>query len=382
MKKVNRLIISILSIFIIMLGLIAISNTEVTFAQEDNVYYTDELNEGDFIPNGATIISIKTYYGSSGYTYPLSLRLYTNVEDNNANVSNQTISLTENSPYVIQTYQEYFTNSISQKIYDGWEVIAADYNRIILSPAEKYAKVEEQDYNVKITCNDDTIAVNNWYKVGKINVELTTNDQSIWEKEDGKYGYAYSALSLEEKLTSSIKFKFNAKENDILTFDVKESNYHDRNIININNGTITSKILEKDEVSSGYIQQKYSIENDGEYEFTIENFHSSFSQNNGKYYYNSEMFYIKDIQVLTPLNTGEQLDTSLVEDGDTIYYECGCSNGTMFRNTIEYKEEQEENPGISNPETNSNILYIGILIVMFTATAILIKFNSDKLHNN
>ena len=66
MKENKKTIILTIMVFISLIGLVTIMNSDLTFAVEEGVYYADDLKIGDIIPNGAKIIANIDYHDASG----------------------------------------------------------------------------------------------------------------------------------------------------------------------------------------------------------------------------------------------------------------------------------------------------------------------------
>lgn len=100
-------------------------------------------------------------------------------------------------------------------------------------------------------------------------------------------------------------------------------------------------------------------------------------------------FYIKNLQLLTPVNTGSKLDYTKVSLGDKIYYTSTCSDGYVLSGNVSYDKEivveknnddsiddKEENVG--NNEDNPNTIDIVFIFLILSLVSWMILFTLHK----
>ena len=379
MKRTKKLMISVFSTFIIMLGIIAISNTELIFAKEDNIFYLDDLKEGDFIPNGATLVGVNSFHNSRIYE-EIIVRFCPTQEDKNNGIYDEKVVIETNNLYTAKKYKEYFEASTNTSEYDGWTVMYTNPDTIYLKPAEKYTKIEVKKYKINASCSDDSIPKTTWYKEKEIPAPtLISLNDSLWKIENNIYSYNYNTIYLDQNMTSQLKFNFTAQKNDYFVFDIKLLYRATPYIFNGVNGHLPYQ-----NYSEGYKTHKISIDKAGENEFIIDELTNYDYYYNGRYRYELDVFYLKNYKLLTPINEGNNLDITKVEVGDTVYYECECADGYIYNDTLEYTNEEESTNSDNkentiNPETSSTIFYVLILMGLFISTGIIIKINSKKI---
>ena len=375
MKKTRKIIISTISIFIMILSLIAISNTELIFAKEDNVYYLDELQIGQFIPNGTTLVGVHKYY-TSGRSENYAILSF----------SGNNVILEGNNTHIVKEY-EYYASGISEK-YNGWIVdgfdVGDDANKIYLSPSNKTTELKMEEYEIIDACDDNDNKTTSWYKSKEItDVVIETTDKSYWNIDENSYGIAFEyGKTIPTDFTAKISFKFSAKKGDYLSINYKQATTETYRLNKVN-GDDYIEVEKKTLDHSNFKQFQYvgnmkiEIKESGEYEFIIDEL--SFIKYNWP---DTAYFYLKNPQVISIINNGNKLDETNLDSNEELYYECKCSNGYIYKDTINYHKQEEPSEEIKNPETNGNLLYIGVLLTLFTSVALLIKYNSEKLSIN
>ena len=421
----KRNVLFILCSFSLLLGLVFIMNGNLTFATDNNTYYARDLQVGDILPVGATIVSDVKYHYSSGDVYEGFYISYvpsvkvTVIYDSSSSyfdIENIKISVcsvkTSSSSYYLRYYSPtatsdnscktlydtenayFYSTSLKEalkndlKNYDGtyfvdynknftidnykdvfsgsdfnfdfWVVkkIAADV--IYLSPIENNNVIlnkpsVDNDYNFDFSCGDSSNPEFNWYKYSVIDEYTISNlDSSLdayeWDIANNVYSLYYS-FHYKDLSTSVLRFKFTANKNDIVRFEMKNSN-NDLGVF-INDDEVlyyADNYFASDYYSYFYKLYSFSIATDGEQnlDFFVDTWNI----------YNNFDISIRNPILLSPINTGAKLDQSLVSEGDVLYYEAVCENGSTLGEKIEYikpvVEDKEETDNVVDDENVEN----------------------------
>jgi len=369
MKK-NVSVLQIVVAFLGVLGLVVVMNTSKVFAQEDNVMYVSELQVGDYIPAGTVLLTEKTYVDM--YSKKTTAELWLG--------GDKFIELENNESTILE---DAATLLGMDDNYEGWVVTNVGFDYYDLSPAnsDRSSQLlqipgEENGYSVEYQCpprySGDIYNTSDytWYKYKSItNPSITSTPAGItgWIVSDGNYEVMDSEKTGNLSETK-LSFEFTAEKDDIVAFEVRGNRVP---IVQING--VAQTISEFSSLK--YNTVKLRVVESGNQKLDIiyhrkENYTWGSSIEGETYGH----VIVRNINLLTTVNEGNQLDITKVSSGDNICYECSCDSGYLYKNSFRYVNG-DQNPSVSenigsggavkNPATSSNIIYIVILITVF-----------------
>lgn len=361
-----------------------------TYANEENVYYFDDLKIGDYIPYNSYVVLSKDYHFCSG----MDLTSYVRVSYLPMNgISYQAVYETYTSSFSVSNYETVFgENEDGSAFMTGWmvaSVVSSKDSRdsvVYLKPVNVYSEITTvpssvNEYSVSASCFDQSNAIYSWYRANSINkyssqssdgmevpININGNVIKIGGFSDKKIGY-----------TATVSFTFEANKGDILSFDTRGAfnMYYDyaptnRGMIDL----ITIQIDGKEESlypTNLFTNHSYTLSSSGEHTLTIvlnKRYEGSYTNDSGSYYPQDLFLYIKDLKVMTLVNQGDRLDTKKINNGDTLYYMSTCDDGYVMGKSMLYtnaaSNQIEDN---KNPNTKNGLL---VSIVVFFISIILL----------
>lgn len=323
MKK--KLLLFLLSYFIIFFVFIIYINQSYKSNPKKIVFEYDSLKNGDIIPFDSTIEGNIYKFGqyTSGYDdyYYFSqkgqIQSFLKVcycKDSSCIEKNQCdkkaplldLGSSNNFSYHVLSYNSIFKTS--SRIYTGWEVyyVPLDHRAVYKDYGEKLFGNYYDIYLFPVSYNRNKCTLYDGHKDYYININYTSQDNDLnFKKIDDNTMY------FDEEGYRKYSIKFEAKENDIITFDVKTSSpnlkvYLNDKIINdeikLNNDVETSDSIVK------YNTKVYKIDENGEYILTFED--DKLDKNSFINYY--KYTYIKNIKILRPVINKEIADTYIL----------------------------------------------------------------------
>lgn len=444
----KKLILGMMLIFSLTFLLVYLVRWNVTFADEDDIIYADELNVGDFLPYGATISNNMIYYESSGgyindlYVYYIpdeddavnfrtdinydaifddpvgicSNCRYNYVCGSSVFIENEFSSNTEckekygssfrfnegylNSwvasylnKYGARTYGDSSSFNILKysdifgdysKEFVGWEVAQMSGSAISLKPVLTDVSKKPVDYEITGDCSDGSSPSYYWYKYQDIdnylidgvysNTTVGTNwnisDDGVFFIEFDKWEGSY--------FSSTLTFDFESGDDKYFSYDFKYD------CVTCSAFLDNTEVDAFSEVKNLFYNKKiYKIDTSGKHVF-------SFKVNSDIWGFN---LFVKNPMLLTLLNEDAVLDTSLVQDGDALYYQAVCENGYVLSGTTvfdapdvtEEEPEEEKTEDIEQVPENPNT-FVGNVVIIFTIAFVSFvlwrKFKNKKQEMN
>lgn len=359
LKMKKRILIIIILLFLAVLLLF----TNLTYSSDD-IYYFNDIQVNDyFYYKDKIIIEQDQVDGSNLYSNKVTFYFYESAKDslNNSYRKYKSIYVNTLETYEIPTYEELFSKNSD---YEGWTVFQVNNNMVYLEPeGEKIGIIEEpnenNNYELKAKCLDNTTTENiSWYTYERINL---TSENEVWQS-NNEYNYISDYGTTKNTGSSSLKYTFTSKEGDYLTLKYRAAIGNDYSYYLKD----TYEIILDDKVyeitTTNYFKQVFIPLEEGthtlEFKFT-------------KYYSYFSYMYIKDVLILTPVNTGSKLALDKVTSSNIYYYlECDNYHQDSYTtvNLKEEKEEIEEKEEDPNPETKDLIYPI---IIIFTSSTII-----------
>lgn len=264
--------------------------------------------------------------------------------------------------FVVPSYSELYEtdDSFDADSVEYWVVAKINTPYVFLKPADKtnyFDSVPSVDNNYEscFVCEDASTPKYYWYKYSEINDYNITNATNgnknfEWQIENGFYSVKLDTVNSDYS-DSTLSFTFDAKKDDVLVYS---SIYNSIGIsADLGEVNLFNNVSSYSYGKYFFSDNNHVIENDGSYNLDFTVFYpysySSFSNVNVS---------LKKPFLLTLLNEGNTLDQSLVNDGDTLYYESVCDNGYKMGSVLTYKEpsteEEEEIKNEDNSDTTEN----------------------------
>lgn len=354
-----------------------------TYANEENIYYVDDLKVGDYLPNGSVVVTnSEYYYTASGFTTNYIAFVYTNPENGRVMESK---NIPINSKYTIKKYNDFDENNFN---HEGWIItkitIDANESMIYLKPTDDYSFIEEEpsfsnNYFTSASCLAPE-ANYAWFSKKTIDTYTVkeNNGNSYWKANDGIANY-YRSSDDEKLLTEtqdSLIYTFEANQGDLLSFLMKSR---------LRTGEVDiyldGKNLKYNDTAL-YTQYTYPIESDGQHTLEIKASSYYFPpslQNKTESWGIQASLYIKDLQIFKLINEGQTLNQTLVKDGDNIQYLAVCSDGYILGKSLVYKAPKTEEPEkIENPNTKD--IVIGMIVLFACLCGLIIVKNTKKIY--
>ena len=424
-----KMIAKVCFVFVLVLLFVGIMKGNLTYANLDNVYYLEDLRVGDFIPYGSTILTTIDYHGYSGsyYIAENGEKKYSGGYINNAHLYYQNFmqgcnydkeylgscftidTIMNNSSYDLKTFSDVVHSSSSaEDEYIGWVVYKTYSSTVYLEPVSDYSKINntpslDNSYMIDtyFVDSDESLIENSWYRVTEINDYNIDND--FWIKDNNLFRFRNTGI-YDTNTSYVLSFKFDAEEGDIVSFDirgglgylVRKSIGVDEFIIEFNGNVVsdplgiscnfystdTASCHQKNDL---YVTTRLSVTDSGEQTLTFTYI------NNGQVYDSSKISlytygYVKNLRVLSLLNEGKQLDTTLVKDGDVLYY-MSVGDGiyildqyltytSLSNEDVSNEVVDDEEDKVDNPITFDYICFFLIAIIICLTIA---YFTNKKL---
>lgn len=359
-----------------------------TYANESNVYYLEDLKVGDVLPYESIILTTEDYHGYSGFYYDHEDKKYTAGYINYASIfycvgsescghtfgfggENDDIGI--HSTYTVRDYMSLFG---TDNDYIGWIVKDVYSSSIYLEPVSDYSKINrtpalDNSYTIDtyFAFSDNSLVANYWFSVRDI-ADYKIEGESFWIKDNNVFHFRNSGNYTKGDVYR-LTFTFSAMEGEVVTFDTRSwLGYHDsKDTFEIAFNGESLSLPTGRHCSYGSCEQSADlyetvylpIEESGEQ--TLSFTYSVIgdvvqSANYGTYTYG----YVRGVSVLSFVNEGKMLDTSLVNEGGMLYYMSIGENGYTLGERLVYTDkkevEEEQTPVIENPTTVDCILFV------------------------
>lgn len=343
----RKTMLNVLISFVFALIIMCIVQFQYVYAEDVKIIYIEDLKDGDILKPGDLLYGYQDYFNNYHYygsvvdeeylchVDSLNFKYYDHHLGSGASHS---VSGGKDTFYKIKTYQEVYN---LEGHYNSWIVNFNDFN-IVLSPTyidQKAMKSEPTKEN-SYTLNNSSKNENNYYITQSLNSKLVKNEG--WRKSTRKEYYFrnFGDMNLEDKLT--LEFEFDAEEGQYLYLDYRTflgtSGYptHDKYTAKLNGKEIdiTNSKLEQEydckiEGYDGTICRNYETQHDFTYQSILMKIEKSgqqklvieyevLSELNTKARCDYNYGYIKNISLLTHVNSGNKLDTDDLSDGDEL----------------------------------------------------------------
>ncbi|MGN1372352.1 MAG: hypothetical protein ACI4XM_08790 [Candidatus Coprovivens sp.] len=399
-----KMIAKVCFVFVLVLLFVGIMKGNLTYANLDNVYYYEDLHVGDFIPYGSTILTTVDYHGYCGNTYyndGSSVEYtdgylnYVYIAYKYTNLSyDKEFLLLNNSSHEVKTVYDFVSsyNPDFNDKYIGWVVYKIKAPYVYLEAVTDYSKINstpslDNAYTIDTSFvdSDGSLSKNSWYRITDINdYEINNN---FWVKENDLFRFRNTGIYA-SGTSYALSFKFDAKAGDIISFDTRAGlgwrSSTDSYVIKLNGVTIPDPIgvdtstPNVSQTNDLYVTTRLSVIDSGEQTLNF------IYYNNGQVYEPNNYLlytygYVKNLFVMSLLNEGEQLDTSLVDDGDKIYYVSESDSGIILDQHLTYISPssneivddssddsnefvQDEDKSVDNPITIDRIIFFFIVV--------------------
>lgn len=318
----RRTMISVLFIFVIMVSLMCAVQFKYVSAEEGKIIYAEDLHEGDILEVGEVLYFYQDcHVHSSSYDCRTNLDLKYSKDDEDyvpySKDSYDRHNLSPNTYHTIKTYYEAFGIS---KDYKAWKLNLSSgyYTLIPTTEVKNNVKIEPNKDN-SYTVDKENVFSNNYFLISSLDSNLTKNDG--WQKSPrGEYYFSnHSSLSAGKKVT--LEYEFEAKKGQYLYLDYrtfidsyyKEKSYYSNNYSVKLNGESLERVTYN---AYTYAPFFTAIKKDGKQILTFE--YEVIDDDNS--IYGCDYGYIRNVSLLTHLNSGNKLDLDKVKDGDKIVY--------------------------------------------------------------
>lgn len=324
--------------FIIFLLLMCLLQYKYVFAEESKIYYVEDLVNGTILKPGDMLYVYQDYHHDSSGTgyYQNDINIYyTKAEEDREGQYDYGTSVKIDSKkyFTIPSYNDVFKLNSD---YSTW-ILTIDNYYIRLNPSnektlpDRELPNKDNSYMLENQLNNFR---NNYYLLTTIKNDAIKNDGWSISPRGEYYFNNYNRLSLDSKLT--LEFEFEAEKGQFLYFDYRsflggEGNpKHNIYTAKLNDIEIDITDISRFYTSSyngneyyGYYAFPYRhmlvpIKTSGKQKFVIE--YQVIDENNSRDYYDYNYGYIRNVSLLTYINSGYKLDTSKLNDGDTIVY--------------------------------------------------------------
>ena len=386
-NKNKRLIINILLVTIIV-SILSFFTSNLIIKASDGVYYYDELEINQFIPNNSIIVTNIDYHeGSNFYTTNAKIHFLSdeeNPERCKTNYCGKTETIKEHTNYQVKDYNSIF--GTTDKQYDGWKVYKYSYyHDVVLVPTNKEDSSDieqepaEDKYEVTTRCSDKTPAKTIWYKFTPVtDYEKLGNKWNIEEN-------LYSIRAIEDQKNTwqnSLRFSYQGKQNDLLYYKMKyEMSYSYSNLDYDNYDIITIKNDDDEFLDFDYYSSSFSNFRKFFTEINDSNMHNLTFTVNKESLYSRLALNVKDIMILTEINEGNKLDTTTLNNNDNILYITECEDGYNAEGKVLFKKEEEipsDKVITKNPFTGNTLLTVFAIITLIITIGLLMIINKQK----
>lgn len=364
-----------LKIFIVVILLVGILFTSTIYYKK-NISYSaesiipfEDLTINKFIPFNTTITVAQKHHGYSSSSYGHVYLAYCDDEISVEECSNKIKEAEEGgywqydwssfddehakvqileegnnsnlSSYITKNYSDLFESSNQ---YKGWRVVETadvgdndeenEYNfsnmataGVILYPTNDEIVKDgtpsiSNDYETCVKCNDKIASTTEWYKFESIDLKVYNSSNKIIGGNENKLKET-DVISVYDSSISKIHLdSIELKKGQIISMKMRGTN----DSVEVSNENNDFLYLYPQTYSQLSLFNKFltEIETDGSY--YIDSYYNSYG----------EYVEIKEYGILTPINTGDKLDKSAVQDGDIIYYVSKCDNGFKWDGFTEY----------------------------------------------
>lgn len=411
----KRNVLFILCSFSLLLGLVFIMNSNLTFATDSNTYYARDLQEGDILPVGATIVSdVDYYYISSPSNIGFYLSYIPSVEDelnyddnlNYYSLYSKKISgcfdyydfkfyyeADKDRDYCISKYgsnYSYGSRSYNELLTYDYEIFGYDMTSFYVNHGTNHKVMPYTDlYDVDSSFDGDF----DYWKVSKISgpymyLEPTNNVSVVKEVPSTNNDYEFEVSCADASVPEYNWYKYK----EITNYSFKNSNNGDNNVEwVIEDGIFSISGIYDYPFTNSYSVLSFEFEAQKDDILLYSSVHNYLNidinlgdveLSNNDVDYSDNHFYVrnkftidaddayviavnvsdgynysggsasfKTPSLLSPINTGAKLDQSLVSEGDVLYYEAVCENGYILGEKIEYIK-----PVVEDKEETDNVV--------------------------
>lgn len=364
-----------LKIFIVVILLVGVLFTSTIYYKK-NISYSaesiipfEDLTTNKFIPFNTTITVAQKHHGYSSSSYGHVYLAYCDDEISVEECSNKIKEAEEGgywqydwssfddehakvqileegnngnlSSYIIKNYSDLFESSNQ---YKGWRVVETadvgdndeenEYNYsnmatagVILYPTNDEVVKDgtpsiSNDYETCVKCNDKIASTTEWYKFEPIDLKVYNSSNKIIGGNENKLKET-DVISVYDSSIAKIHLdSIELKKGQIISMKIRGTN----DSVEVSNENNDFLFLYPQTYSQLSLFKKFLTEIDTDGSYYIDSYYNGYG----------EYVEIKEYGILTPINTGDKLDKSAVQDGDIIYYISKCDNGFTWDGFTEY----------------------------------------------
>ena len=338
--------------------IISLTNIYISNAKNAEVFYFEDLEIGDYIPNGSTLLT-KTSYAVSG--------------ESNDSINVYFYDKSEKAFVLSKNYSVVVPNAENA---NGWYLVYIGFGDPYFYPEknEELLKKEIKEPNIdnryKIEGNDSIYNQYSFYKIENTEILdpiIDNKGQPIgWKKDDKICGYELNSgvdITLRNPNEPTMTYDIDIKRGQTVKFKLKNmflSNYikillNDQEIA-LSSAETTSLLNNNCIYNDWYI----TVNDDGKVDICdtkgritktdIDGINSEgklklsfkikplWEQKDIYKIKETYYCYVKDFRVLTKINDGAELDSTKVNDGDKIYWEAISLNSANKDGEFIYKK--------------------------------------------
>lgn len=245
MEKQNvhlKIIVEVCLVFCLLAFALLLLRSNFTYANSNQVYYLEDLKEGDYLPYGSVILTTEDYHGYSGAFYDYDGVHYSEGYINYARVSYYQDEfcffnysylsckgkyagdyIDIHSSYSIKEFSSLFEEEDS---YVGWVVKEVYGSTVSLLPVSDYSKINrtpalDNSYTIDtyFVNTESGLVANSWYLIRDIDA-YEIEGEDFWTKEENVFHFRNTGTYPVGE-TYTLSFTFSAEAGNIVTFDTR-----------------------------------------------------------------------------------------------------------------------------------------------------------------
>lgn len=344
----RKVMINVLLSFALVVIIMCVVQFQYVFAEDGEIVYVEDLKENILVKPGDILYVYQDYHRNASGTYyedGIVIDYEKNKTNTNSSQSREhkRFILEPNTYHKIKTYDEVFSSEFD---YSSWIVNIMDFfweaPSISLVPTymEKNTKINVPSKENSYTLDNSSNNENNYYLIQTLNSNVIKNEG--WGKSPrGEYYFQnYGTMKMGEKVT--LEFEFEADKGQFLYFDYRSflgSSGHpvyNKYIAKLNDQEISITGCKHFEQGKNYRGEDYiycsdledftykpnlvKIKESGKQKLVIEYEVLSESNVTNRLSYTYNYGYIRNVSLLTHVNSGKKLDTKDLTEGDKLVY--------------------------------------------------------------